>query len=456
MVVNFETGERVHIIGVGGAGMSGLARLLAEKGCVVSGSDAHESTTLDELRAAGVLVHVGHDVSHGSDARVVLWSPAIQADNVELVEARRRGALLLRRGEALAELARLQRVIGLTGTHGKTTATSMLVRVMLREGRDDSRLLGASVTGVGANGHFGVDDLLLEVDESFGTFSLLRPFALGVLNVEADHLDHYGSLENLEVAFAELMKRTSGPVVIWGDDEGARRVSYLAGREVVDVGMSAASTWRVADVQLARRSASFVLHGPDRVIPVELRVTGLHNVANAAVVATLATQLGVSSTSIERGLADFVGAPRRFQFLGSWRGVDVYEDYAHLPGEIAATIRATKAVGYERVAVVFQPHRVTRTVNLAVNFEGAFEGASYVVLTDIYSAGEPNPTGVTGEILLEGIRRHSPAAAVVYAPGFSNVVNELEKLHDQCDVVLFLGAGDVADAARALSGGVDQ
>lgn len=456
MVVNFEPGERVHVIGVGGAGMSGLARLLAEKGCIVSGSDVHESATLDELRAAGVLVHTGHDASNGSDARVVLWSPAVRADNVELVAARRRGALLLRRGEALAALAGAQRVIGLTGTHGKTTATSMLVHVMLCEGRDDSRLLGASVTGVGANGHFGADDLLLEVDESFGTFSLLHPYALGVLNVEADHLDHYGSLENLEVAFAELIKRTSGPVVIWRDDEGARRVSDLAKRVVVDVGTSEASTWRVSDVQLSRRNASFVLRGPGREIPVELRVTGLHNVANAAVVATLAAALDVRSTSIERGLANFVGAPRRFQYLGSWRGVDVYEDYAHLPGEIAATIRATSAAGYERIAVVFQPHRVTRTVNLASGFESAFEGASYVVVTDIYGAGEPNPTGVTGEILLAGIQRHSGASLAVYAQGFDGVVDALASLHDRCDVVLFLGAGDIADAARALPGGVDR
>jgi UDP-N-acetylmuramate--alanine ligase len=449
----FEPGARVHIVGVGGAGMSGLARLLAELGCRVSGSDSHKSPALDELRAAGVEVHLGHDRTFGAASDVVLWSPAVGPDNVELATARLRGATLLTRAEVLAELGRLSDVIGLTGTHGKTTATSMMVHVLHAAGRDDSRLLGAPVTGVGANGHWGTDSLVLEVDESYGTFSLLEPSALGLLNVEADHLDHYGSLDALEAAFAALARRTTGPVVAWVDDPGVRRVARLAEREFVTVGTDQDATWRVSKVVLARRSASFDLDGPDGHLVLELNVIGAHNVANAAVVAVLAWSLGVDPKAIRTGLAAFQGAPRRFEFLGQWRGVDVYEDYAHLPGEIIATLAATRTAGYSRITCVFQPHRVTRTTNLAEAFATAFGGADHLVVSDIYSAGEPNPTGVTGELIVAGVARHS-STSTTYAASFEEVLAVLEPLHDVSDVVLFLGAGDIATVAARLSGGL--
>jgi len=452
--VKLAPGTSVHIVGVGGAGMSGLALLLHEMGGVVSGSDAEDSVVLEQLRRAGVATFVGHDPSQGSTAEVVLWSPAIPADNVELAAARARGATLLTRAEVLASVARLQPVVGLTGTHGKTTATSMMVRVLHAAGRDDSRLLGAAVTGLGANGHWGRDSLILEVDESFGTFTLLEPAALGLLNVEADHLDHYGTLESLEEAFRQLVERTSGPVVAWGDDEGARRVARRSQRDVELVGSGDETPWRVSNVALARGRSHFTLAGEDRPFDVELEVTGHHNVANAAVVAVLARSLGVDTAAIVTGLGAFTGAPRRFEYRGRWRGVDVYEDYAHLPGEIAATIAATRAAGYERVTAVFQPHRVTRTVRLAPQFATAFEGARHVVITDVYTAGEANPSGVTGEIIASHVRLSDPEATCIYAATFVDVLEVLETVHDRSDVVLLLGAGDIATVASQLRGGL--
>ena len=446
-------GASVHVVGVGGAGMSGLALLLQELGCAVSGSDRVDSVVLEQLRRTGVVTYVGHDPSQGSTAEFVLWSPAIPSDNVELVAARERGATLLTRAEVLAHLARLQPVVGLTGTHGKTTATSMMVRVLHAAGRDDSRLLGAAVTGLGANGHWGTGSLVLEVDESFGTFTLLEPSALGLLNVEADHLDHYGTLEALEQAFRQLVERTSGPVVAWADDEGARRVANVSARDVDLVGTGPDTSWRVSNVQLARRGSTFTLHGAEETFDVELSVTGEHNVANAAVVAVLARALGVETTSIVTGLAAFAGAPRRFEYRGQWRGVDVYEDYAHLPGEVAATIAATRSAGYRRVTAVFQPHRVTRTLHLAPQFATAFAGADHVVITDVYGAGEANPTGVTGELIASQVVV-APDATSVYAATFDDVLEILESLHDQSDVVLLLGAGDIASLAGELPGGL--
>jgi UDP-N-acetylmuramate--alanine ligase len=434
--------------------MSAVAIALAESGAVVSGSDAEDSAVLGELAARGVRTFVGHDAAHVEGADVVLWSPAVAPENPELVAARAQGATLLERAALLGELATARRVIGLAGTHGKTTATSMLVHVALAAGRDDGWLVGAPVVGVGANGHWGAQDLIVEVDESYGTFAEVEPFALGVLNVEADHLDHYGTLDALRGAFVDLLERTRGPAVAWADDLGARDVASAASREVALVGTEGAVEWRVSNVELARRRASFDLDGPGGTLRVHLRVTGAHNVANAAVVATLAQTLGIEGEAVVRGLSNFVGAPRRYQYRGAWRGVDVYEDYAHLPAEIDATLAATLASGYERMTAVFQPHRVSRTTALAEAFGAAFSLARHVIVTDLYLAGEANPAGVTGEVIADSLRRQHPGLDVRYCARLDFVVPELEEVIGDSDVVLFLGAGDVASLVSTLPGGV--
>lgn len=450
----FDRGTRVHIVGVGGAGMSGLARLLALRGCSVSGSDARYSMVLDELGAAGVTVHVGHDVTFATDAQVVLWSPAVATDHVELVAAREHGAIMVTRAQVLAELATMQPVVGLTGTHGKTTATSMMVHVLHAAGVDASRLLGAPVLGVGANGHWGAGPLVMEVDESYGTFRELAPSSLGLLNVEADHLDYYGDRRTLDAAFADLVARTTGPVVLWADDPGNRRVLEVVERPVTTVGRRD-SEWIVTNEVLARRAARFELtRGAGDHLVFELSVTGSHNVANAAVVATLALALGFEREHVIAGLRAFVGAPRRFEYRGRWRGADVYEDYAHLPGEVAATLAATSAAGYERIAAVFQPHRVTRTIALAADFATAFEGAQRVIVTDIYRAGEGNPTGATGRLVSDAVAG-ALAGRVDYAATFAEVVAALEA-GPEVDAILVLGAGDIAEVISLLPDGLES
>jgi len=444
--MTFAPGTHVHIIGVGGAGMSGVARLLHDWGCAVSGSDAASGEVLASLASAGITVYAGHDAAHGDDATVVLWSPAIASDHVELLAARARGAELIARADLFATLAEQVRVIGLTGTHGKTTATSMMVHVMAAAGREDGRLLGADVRGLGPNGAGGTTgELIVEVDESYGTFTHLRPSALGVLNVDADHLDHYGSLDVLETAFASVVQRTTGPVVVWTDDGGARRMLAQVERSVTTVGTGEAA-WLVDDVVLGRRSASFSLRGA-QTLAVRLQVTGAHNVANAAVVAVLALELGVGVPAVQAGLANFRGAPRRFEFRGRWRGMDVYEDYAHLPGEIAATLQAARDAGYDRVACVFQPHRITRTLAVGAAFAPAFDNADAVLVTDIYTAGEANPQGITGEYVA-GPLRDRRGGAVQYCPTDGALVAALAEL--DADALFVLGAGDVARCLDSL------
>jgi UDP-N-acetylmuramate--alanine ligase len=223
---------------------------------------------------------------------------------------------------------------------------------------------------------------------------------------------------------------------------------------VIFVGTNADDAWRVSSVELERRGAAFHLDGPHDSFDVTLRVSGAHNVANAAVVAALASSVGISADAIARGLSNFVGAPRRYQYRGSWRGIDVYDDYAHLPGEIAAMLAATQAAGYERVTVVFQPHRVTRTLALATQFASAFDGARHVIVTDIYTAGEENPTGVTGELIAEALQRFDPTLDTLYSSDLSVVSELLEQLSDDSDAILVLGAGDVGSIIDTLLGGV--
>jgi len=393
---------------------------------------------------------LGHDPELAALAQVVLWSPAVHGDDIELVRAREKGVTLLSRAELFGELGDLGELIGMCGTHGKTTATSMLVHVALAAQLGVGWLVGADVLGVGANGHWGDDGLVVEVDESYGTFSTMTPQALGLLNVEADHLDHYGSLARLEEAFAQLVARTSGPVVVWHDDAGAARVAATRD-DVITVGTTK-STWLVRDVELARRGATFTLVGPSQTLRLRLAVTGAHNVANAAVVAVLALARGWPAPAIVEGLAKFAGAPRRFEFRGRWRGADVYEDYAHLPGEIRATLRATRAIGYEHPLVIFQPHRVTRTVALVDAFADAFEGTAQLVVTDLYDAGEANPSRVSGEIVADAVRRRHPEANVAYVGALSNAVAAISELAQGTafDVVLVLGAGDVSTIIDSL------
>ncbi len=447
--MTFEPGSRVHIVGVGGSGMSGVARLLHERGCLVSGSDAADSPGLAALAELGMTIHVGHDGAYGHDADVVLWSPAVPEDHVELTAARVRGVTMIPRARLLALLGQMQAVLGITGTHGKTTATSMLAHVATAAGRDPSWLLGAEIRGLGPNGHWGSGPLVLEVDESYGTLGELEPAALGLLNVQADHLDYYQTLGAVEDAFSHLVRRTRGPVVAWVDDPGARRATRTRG-DVITVG-SASSIWRVADEVVDRQGSRFSLVSEDQIVPVRLRVTGHHIVADASVVAVLALAVGMAVPDVQAGLEAFSGAPRRFELRGTWRTSDVFDDYAHLPAEIEATLAAARASGYRRVVAIFQPHRVTRTSVLAPTFARAFDDADEVIVTDLYTAGEPNPAGITGEVVAQAVLSDVDSPPCHYAATFADVVTVLERLAPP-DAVVILGAGDITQLAAQLVG----
>ena len=447
----FSPGQRIHIIGIGGAGMSALARLLHERGCVVSGCDQYDSGALRDVALAGIEVHVGHDAHHVAAADLVTASPAIDASLDELRAAHAASRVILSRADVMKNLGDIAPLVGFAGTHGKTTSTSMAVHVWRAAAADPSWLAGVPMVGVGSSGHWREGgDLLTELDESFGTFSTVTPTALGVLAVDPDHLDFYGDVATLEEAFAAVVARTRGPVVVWIDNAGAARLAASSPHDVVRVGRDTTADVRVTHEQFGRAGSSFRLTTSDETFDVALAVPGAFNVANAAVVAAVARARGLSADAVTRGLASFPGAPRRFEVRGQWHGTTVVDDYAHLPGEVSATIEAARTAGYERIGAIFQPHRVTRTVALAPQFRDAFDGVTSLLVTDVYSSGEPNPLGVTGELIATAVRVGARAPLVAYTPSLAEATERAAAWVGDYDLVLILGAGDVSTIADLL------
>ena len=453
--LDMTTPQRIHIVGIGGAGMSAMAQLLAEMGHEVSGSDLRDSPALERLRRAGVVAHAGHRASNLGEVDLVTASPAVPSSNPELVAARDRSLAVATRPMMLGALARVRRTLAVAGTHGKTTTSSMLALILLEAGLEPSFLLGADVAGIGAGAVWGAGEwLVVEADESYGAFSLMEPDRVVLTNVEPDHLDHYGTLEDLEQAFAGLVERSKNRSVVMADDPGARRVGEQ-GRAVL-VGSDGVVAVRVEDIELERASSTFTMQLEDgERLRLQVAAPGRHNVANAAVAAAAAASIGVDSSAIAAGLRRFAGVPRRFEFRGEVEGVSFVDDYAHLPAEVEATIQAALAGGYERVVAVFQPHRYTRTQAVATGFASSFRGADLVVVTDIYGAGEEPIPGVTGRLVAESVAATSSVDRVRYVQDLDQLAPIVAALLEPGDLCLTMGAGDltlVPDEIQAMLG----
>ena len=429
--------RHVHVVGAGGAGMSGVVRYFSDAGSRVSGSDRADSDTLHALRAYGSFF-VGSNVAEAKDADLVTWSPAVDAaTDADVLAGQAHGMV---RSELLALITRHHTTLAVTGTHGKTTGSSMLVHIARAAQWRPSWLIGAEVRGVGTNGRCDGDTLVLELDESYGSFRHTIPQGLAITNIEPDHLDHYGDLATLETAFVDLALSAEGPVVVFQDGVSREVIARLA--NAITVGYDSSSMMRIDDVVTTGDGASCVVRGADIEIPIVLSVPGRHNLVNAAVVAVLAHQYGATPEEIAAGLANFRGAPRRFERRGLLHGARLIDDYAHLPAEIAATLQAARDSGAERVLAIFQPHRITRTAALANDFGPVFDLATDVIVTDIYDAGEANPHQLHGDVVVDAIRRHGHRS-VSYVPELDSLRDELLRRAGDYDMVIVMGAGDV-------------
>jgi len=438
---------RVHFIGIGGGGMSGIARIMLSRGIEVSGSDAKESRVLAALRVLGGVVAVGHDAARIDRVDTVVVSTAIHDDNPELIEARRRGLRVLPRAAALAAVMTGRRGIAVAGTHGKTTTTSMLARAFQHCGSDPSFAIGADLNEPGSNAHDGSGELFVaEADESDASFLLLSPFVAIVTNVEADHLNHYADLDAIDAAFAAFARRITpgGFLVVCGDDPGAQRLAASARADGIDVrlyGEGAQADVRIENVLLDGGGSTFgVVAGGRRLGEVTLRVPGRHNAFNAAAALAVALGLDLPFAEFAAGLGLFTGARRRFEPKGVVRGVRVFDDYAHHPTEIAATVAAARDVaGAGRVVVAFQAHHYYRTANFCAQFGAALGLADEVVVMEVYAPGETLLPGGTGTALANAVTL--PRERVVFEPSWSAVPAHLAARAHAGDVVLTMGAG---------------
>ena len=441
----------VHVVGIGGAGMSAIATALRAMGHVVTGSDLKASAVTDRLQRGGIDVAIGHAAGNVGSADLVTVSSAIPGGNPEVVEARARGIAVLSRAESLAAIASLRRCVAVSGTHGKTTTASMLALLLVEAGMRPSFLIGGDVNEIGTNAVWDEGEwLVVEADESDGTFLSLVPDIAVVTNVEADHLDHYGSFDAVRSAFEAFVTSARGRRVVGGDDVVAAEIGRSSGADVV--GTAPDSTYRIVDVELARSSLAFGLVDPTGVNLGRLAVPvpGLHNARNAAVAAVTALAVGVPFDAVTRALARFAGVARRFEFRGTLDGITFVDDYAHLPSEVRAALAAARNGGWPRVVAVFQPHRYSRTSELWAEFGRSFSDADEVVVTDVYGAGEAPVPGVSGRLVADAVRHEYPGKPVHYVAGRSDLREAVGGILRSGDLCCTLGAGDLTSLPDEL------
>ena len=451
-----ELGE-VHFIAIGGAGMSAIASLYCDLGVTVSGSDQADSAALRALQSRGIRAHVGHDPAHLGAASTVVVSSAVRESNVELAEARRRGLRVWHRSAALGALMLGRTGIAVTGTHGKTTTSAMTAVLLAESGADPSYVIGAPLTASGESSHLGGGPaFVIEADESDGSFLQYPAEIVVVTNIEADHLDNWGTAQAYAEGFHRLATQPGvRTVILDADDPGTRALAARlagSGKQVVLVGEAADADIRLTRLGYTGGGAHAELQAADDLGPLELAVPGRYNLHNAAVAYAVGRALGVDGPRLRGAAAAFNGTHRRFQQVASIGGVTIVDDYAHHPTEVVATLTAARVVaGARRVVACFQPHLFTRTRDFAAEFGRALALADRVLVLGIYPAREDPLPGVTGELVADAARAVIGQERVAYAEAVADAPGVLAELVADGDLVVTLGAGDVTGVGPALA-----
>lgn len=450
--MELQSSERVHFIGIGGVSMSALAHALADKGFVVSGSDRDGGPVVDDLRRAGLTVHVGHSADHVRDADVVIYNTAIAADNPELVAAH--GKRIFHRSDLLAWMLRGKQPVAVTGTHGKTTTSAMLGLILEQAGLDPTVFVGGLVNNWGSNYRLGNGpQIVFEACESDASFLKYPGASQIITGIEDDHLDQHKSSEGLDRAFAAFIESADpeGFAVWFG---GSARLGGLIGRSparLIRYGDSG-SDYDARRLELRGTETQYTLYRNGQPAEtVRLQVPGEHNVLNSLAAIAAAEALGVPFEAIAAALVDFRSTGRRFELLGRCNGLAIYDDYAHHPTEVRATLHAARNFGSDRVIAIFQPHLYSRTLNLLDDFAAAFDEADLVIINDIYAAREAPVQGVDGGLLADRIRQHDAAKPVEYIPVQDDIVRHVAELAQPGDLILTIGAGNIRQAGQALA-----
>ncbi|KAF6564199.1 MULTISPECIES: UDP-N-acetylmuramate--L-alanine ligase [Paenibacillus] len=449
------TSEHVHFIGIGGYGMSAIARVMLEMGYTVTGSDVASQELTEKLAAKGAKIYIGHTPEHIAGADIVVYSTALSRDNVERVAAEELNIPTLHRSQMLARLLNERKGIAVAGAHGKTTTSSMIALVMERCNVDPTYIIGGEITNLGTNAKAGKSEFVVaEADESDGSFLQYHPWQGIVTNIEADHLENYdGDFNRLKSAYVQFLSqiRPDGAAIVCADDQNIREMLPQLQTRVITYGVEHEADYMATDIQLGDRRLSFTMSRKGTALgTIELSVPGKHNMYNAMATVISCLEAGIPFDQIAATIVEFHGAKRRFQVLGEGNDILIIDDYAHHPTEIEATISAARATG-KRIIAVFQPQRYSRTFFLLDAFSRAFSEANEVIITDIYSpAGEKQIEGVHSSKLVDLIVQNSNANAI-YLPTKEAVIEELKDRLQPGDLVLTMGAGDIWKAGDALA-----
>lgn len=458
--------ETIHFIGIGGVGMSGIARVAHDQGLRVSGSDMKASRYTKQLSDAGVRVHIGHDPANLPEGEVVVVvSTAVLDNNPELIAAKERGLPIIHRAQMLSALGRGLETLAVAGTHGKTTTSSMLASVLDAMGDEPTFLIGGIVRAYGTNAHSGTGrHYVVEADESDKSFTYLAPAAAIVTNIEPDHLDHYKDLDDIYDLFGQFIASVpdQAPVVVCAEDAPLCELAHRSAANVITYGFCEGADARVLDYQAVGVGSTFALELPSgKVVRSAIKQNpGRHNVLDGAAVLVLIDALGMDVDAAASALGTFAGVKRRFDLVGEAGGITVVDDYAHHPTEIAETIRAAKELGFGSVHVLFQPHRYSRaklfTEVLRDEFAHAFDDADTITFMDVYSAGEVPVPGVSGKTFLNVVLENPDAPQAHYVPRRVEVAEQIALLAEPGDLVITMGAGDVTEMGNQIIDAIER
>ncbi|HSU29995.1 MAG TPA: UDP-N-acetylmuramate--L-alanine ligase [Bryobacteraceae bacterium] len=446
--------QHVHFVGIGGIGMSGIAEVLLSLGYQVSGSDVKLSPITERLSKLGATILLGHEATNVEGAKAIVVTSALDPSNPEVAEARRLQIPVIPRGELLAELMRLKFGIAIAGSHGKTTTTSMVASILNAGNLDPTVVVGGRVAAMGgSNARVGKSSILVvESDESDGSFLKLAPILAVVTNIDREHLDHYASIEEIQTAFTDFVNKVPfyGAAVVCMEDDNVQQIFPQIRRRTITYGRSAQVDLEIQEVDLSAAGSRFVVrHRSGDLGSFELHVPGIHNVLNATAAIGVGLEMDVPVAQIREGLASFTGVDRRFSVRGVERGVTVVDDYGHHPTEVKATLAAAKLSPYRQIHVLFQPHRFSRTKHLLEEFGTAFHQADTLYLLDIYAASEPRIEGVSTEALIEKIRSYGHRSAH-YARSMEEGIQAIAANAEPGDLIITLGAGSVSQAAEKI------
>ena len=445
--------KSIHFVGIGGIGMSGIAEVLLNLGYSVTGSDLSETDITRRLASLGASIFSGHHASHLGMADVVVTSTAVRSDNPEVLEAHRRNIPVIPRAEMLAELLKMKHSIAVSGSHGKTTTTSMIATVLAAGGLDPTMVIGGKLASIGSNAKIGDGEFIVaEADESDGSFLKLSPYLAVITNVDMEHLDYYRDMNDIREAFLQFANIVPfyGASVVCYDDKNVQAILPRIKRRVITYGLGAGADYRASDISYSGRGSHFSLRYREKLLgDISLNVPGLFNIYNSLAAVAIARELDMAFPAIQEGLARFMGVHRRLEVKGTINGITVLDDYGHHPTEIRATLAAVRQAWKGRTIVVFQPHRYTRTKALFEDFLTAFSEAENLIVTDIYPAGEEAIPGVNAALLCDGIRKKGQGNTM-YIENFETVVEYLLEKADTYDVVVTLGAGSVWKIGEAF------